>query len=268
MLSGASGVTLVGSLDDPTVLFSVDVPPGWRQGPGAYGGIGAAMVLRAMAACAGGRPVRTVSIQYCAPLPEGRHAVTVVRERVGIATTFASARLVAADRVVLHAIGTFGEDRSADLDREPARLDPAIPPADALASTPLPCPPYPEFLGRYDVRLAVGGLPYSGVDTERIGAWLRLREPEPVDPPLAVALLDAMPPAALTRTRTVRRMASVSLHAQFLRRLPDAALDPHAYAYVEVAAPATLAGYGDQHAAVYGADRRLLAVVRQLFAVV
>lgn len=258
------------------VAFDVQVPEGWRQGPGAYGGLGSATLLRAMQACAPGRPARTLSVQFCAPLPEGRHQVIVVRERVGAGSTFASARLVADDRVVLHAVGTFGADRAGDLDLPAPSLPSDVPDAERCARSPTPSPPFPAFLQNYDLRLATGALPHAGDPAARIGAWIRLvdaeQHPEPIDAAFAVALLDAMPPAALTRARpgpdgAMRRMASLALHAQFLARLPDPALDPRRHAYVVVGSPATSAGYSDQHAELYGPDRRLLAVVHQMFAV-
>jgi hypothetical protein len=49
--------------------------------------------------------------------------------------------------------------------------------------------------------------------------------------------------------------------------LPDPDADPEAHAYVEVRSAATRGGFSDQSARLYGPDRRLIAVVSQLFAV-
>jgi acyl-CoA thioesterase len=268
---GASAVTACGE-----GRWRARIPAGWRQGAGAYGGLGCAILLRAMAGAAGGRPPRSLSAQFCAPVPEGEHDVLVTVERRGSSMSFASARMLASERVVLHAVATFGADRSDRLDLEAPRLPDDLPPARDLPAAEAPSPPFPEFLQQYDLRITAGALPHGGEGAERISGWIRPRRPVPLSPWLAVALLDAFPPVALTRAAKPSRggasprptrMASVALHAQLLAELPDPAYDPADHAFVEVRSAATLRGYSDQSARLHGPDGRLLAVVSQLFAV-
>ncbi|MEQ1503745.1 MAG: thioesterase family protein [Myxococcota bacterium] len=251
----------------PHGTFEVTVDPDWFQGPGQYGGASAAMLLRAMQASAPDRPPRSLSVQFCAPVPAGDHRIVVQLERAGSGTTFLSARLVADERVVVHAMATLGVDRSTELDHDVVP-PPDAPPADAVPPVTVVSPPFPQFLRNFEMRLASGAGPYAGRHDPRLDAWLRPLAPEPVDAALAVGLLDAMPPVALSRARGPKRFGSVALHAQFLSPLPDPTVDPGAAWLVTVTSDLTRGGYSDQHAELYTPDGRLAALVHQLFAVI
>ena len=64
----------------------------------------------------------------------------------------------------------------------------------------------------------------------RIAAWVRLREPAPLDAPLAALLLDALPPAVSATFGVPRPLASVDFTIHFFARLRErgrAATDEH-----------------------------------------
>ena len=244
--------------------FLVDVDPSWFQGLGAHGGLTAAQMLRAMSSASTWRP-RSFTIQFAAPVPAGTSRIEVETVRKGSATAFVSARLIHADRVCAHAIASFGSERSTDLDA-PLHGLPDVPRAEDLPRSDFASGPV--FLRYWDVRMARGQLPFTGASEARIASWLRPLEAEPVDPMLAVAMLDVMPPAILPRATTPRPMATVSLSCHFLADLPDPGLDPARPLLVEVVSELTHGGWSDQESRLYSPEGRVLAIARQLVAVV
>jgi acyl-CoA thioesterase len=244
--------------------FPIAIEKGWFQGPGAHGGLSAAQLLRAMSTKSPW-PVRSLTVQFAAPVPAGASWIEVETVRKGAATTFLSARLVHEDRVCVHAIASFGAERATDLDAALVDL-PDVPPSEVL--TPADFTGGPVFLSHWEVRLARGAMPFSGASDARLAAWIRPIDPEPVDPMLAVALLDVLPPAILPKARMPRPMATVSLSCHFLAPLPDPGLDPARPLLVDVVSELTHGGYSDQESRLYTPDGRVLAVGRQLVAVV
>ena len=85
---------------------------------------------------------------------------------------------------------------------------------------------------------------------------------------LAVAVLDVLPPAILPRARSPRPMATLSLSYHFLAPLPDPTLDPDGSLLVDVVSRVTHGGYSDQESQLFTPSGRLLAVARQLVAVI
>jgi acyl-CoA thioesterase len=248
-------------------VYAADLGAGWTQGPGIYGGLSGAVVLRAMAHEAQGRPVRSLSLQYCAPLPPGPCRIEVTPERAGTGASFLSARVQADDRLQVHAIGAFGTDRPADLDEDHVR-PPSVPPPEDVPGFPPDLPGIPTFIRNWDLRFAYGAPPYSGAASSRVGAWIRPREPEPLDAALALALLDVLPPAILARETRPRPVTTMALHAHFLDAFPRADLPPDAFYWLDVHSLVTRAGHSDEEVRLFDRDGRLLALARQLFVVV
>ena len=233
----------------------------WFQGPGAYGGWSGAVLLRAMQAEVGPRPARTFTAQYATTVAAGDAAIEVAVERTGATTAFASARLVQ-DGVRVHAIATFGEDRSRDFDEDRER-PPAAPPASAVPAIPFR-PPAPVFLQQFRVHL-IEGFPYSGAERSGVRAWIRSAEVEPVDAPLALGLLDVLPPAILPRATSLRPMSTLVWHVHLLADLPGDGTEPW---LVDVESRITRAGFSDQETRLFRPSGELVGYGRQLVAVI
>jgi acyl-CoA thioesterase len=248
-------------------LFQVD--PSWFQGPGAFGGLTAATVLRAMMHEAPERSPRSFDIQFCAPVPAGSSEIEVKVERVGSAMSFLSARVLNQGKVCATAIASLGRDRSFDLDFAYQRPEGvlAVPDVEREMSGEPPPPPFPAFLRHFRLKFALGGIPYAGAPQAHVGVWMRPHEPEPVDYPLAVALLDVPPPALLVKASSFRAMSSVAISYHFLAPLPAPELDPSAPMLVEVRSHAASGGYADQEGRLYSPQGKMYAVARQLVAV-
>jgi hypothetical protein len=256
------------SPDDPAGRRRFGYDASWRQGPGVYGGLTAASLYRA---CADAAPaevpdwrLRSMSLQYLAPVvPTFADAdVTVVRR--GASSTFLEARLVQDDRVAVHALATFGRDRSPDLDEARAPLS-GVPAPDDLPALPYLEGVVPVFTQHVDFRIA-RGVPFSGGSSSEVGAWLRFRDPPPsLDVSDVLGLLDSPPPAFLARSVGVRPASTVSFQVHLLRPPPP---DPTAFWYVDVRSTVTAAGWSDEELWLYAPDRLPVAVGRQLVALV
>lgn len=265
MFGAASAVTDLGG-----GRFSFEVDPSWFQGKGAFGGLTAAVAARAMASVARGRPLRTMSIHFCAPVPAGVSEIEVQLQRTGLAMSFVAARVLRGSDVFATAIAAFGADRSRDLDFRDMPMPSTAPMTDPerqLMADPPPSPPFPAFLQHFRMSFALGSAPYASAADAHVGVWVRPRLPEPLDAPLALALLDAPPPALLTKAKPVRLMSSVSISYHLLADLPDPSLDPSFPMLVDVHSHATSGGYSDQEGRLFSPDGRCFAVARQLVAV-
>ena len=116
----------------------------------------------------------------------------------------------------------LGRDRSPELDFPHHRPEgmPPVPDVEREMNAEPPPPPFPTFLRHFRLKFAVGGTPYSGAEQAHVGVWIRPRDPEPLDYPLATALLDVPPPALLVKPTTLRPMSSVTIAYHYLSPLP------------------------------------------------
>ncbi len=192
----------------------------WYQGRGAYGGVVAGQLLRAMEHLVAdpGRPVRSFTVHFCAPATEGEAEVRGRIERAGKLITHATARVENAAGVVAVASATFGTARPGATTYFDAKR-PEVPPPDAVEPVPEHVP-MPTFCQFFEYRICVGSAPYSGGEP-RIGGWIRPRgELLPLDAALCVALLDAYPPSVLSTLEGIRPAASVDFTVHFFHALP------------------------------------------------
>ena len=144
----------------------------------------------------------------------------VKAERTGARSSFMSARIVQAGKVVTLATGIFGAARSTDLDLKTVRAL-EFPPPEDVPVLPPDLPQLPVFAREHlEYRFGYGAPPLSGASKAEFGAYLRLREPGPLDAATCVLLLDALPPAQSALTTEVRTFASVSIATTIQAELP------------------------------------------------
>lgn len=245
--------------------FTATIDDSWAQGRGLYGGMVAALLVRALVEVidAPDRHLRTVTVQFVAPAAPGPITVTVEVIRAGSSATFASARLVTANGVSATALGTFARDRR---DGPTALLDdrPAFAPFDIL-----PPPPWllgaPAFSTHVDYRWLLGSI-YSGEKEGVVGGWCRMKGDVTPDAAMFSALLDVWAPAALMLLDAPRPAATMDLTYHFLAPLPLQDVGPQEpYAARSICTWAK-DGYAEHVGSLWTADGRLVARQRQLVA--
>ncbi|MEZ4404704.1 MAG: thioesterase family protein [Kofleriaceae bacterium] len=248
--------------------FRWDVPDGWQQGKGAFGGLVIGALARAMCACEPDREraLRSLSAELCAPALTGATAITAAVLRRGRGTTYLEARAVQGGEVVARASALLGAARPPSALALPV-APPALPrAAEAAAIAPLGQPPSPRFTGHYEFR-PLGPVPFSGVTTPATAGWLRERgvvtAPRPLDAADVLALLDAWWPCALVVEPAPRPMATVAFTAQLV--VDPATLDPTAPFAYRAHLVGAADGYSVEQRHLWQHDR-LVALNQQTFA--
>jgi len=207
--------------------FAVTFTQDWTQGRGVYGGLVTAVVLNAVRQVVDPRRrLRAVSLSFCAPARPGPATVTTRLVREGALVSTVGAEIEGDGGVIASALVTCAAPRPLPDDVRATATVWRVTMPEATAPTdvePLPVdmPLMPVFTRHLEWRYGLGDPPGTA-GTSRVGIWLRFREPGVtiVDEAVAVALLDALPPALLSTLPAMRPAASVEWHVQFFAGLP------------------------------------------------
>jgi acyl-CoA thioesterase len=252
-------------LGEGRFLSRFDTP--WYQGRGAFGGVVAGQLLRAMEheLKDPARLVRSFTVHFCAPAVEGEARVHARIERTGTLVSYATARVENAAGVVAVASATFGIPRA----RGPRYFDfkpPQVPRPEELRPAP-PELPMPTFCQFFEYRFCVGSVPYSGGEP-RTGGWIRPKGPPLVmDAALCVALMDSYPPSVLSQVKGFQHAASVDFTVHFFQALPLAGERPGAH-YLRTGHSRWAAeGFSEDYQELWSEDGTLIAQCRQMVAV-
>lgn len=244
-----------------------DVPEGWRQGRGAWGGlVVAASVRAARAVDPGAPPLREITVHMVGPVLAGTATVACDLVRRGSATavwrvtigspvgeTWATATVV------------FGGDRALDVDARPVLAMPESPAWRDLEPLTLEPPLAPEFLQHLAVR-PVSGYPYSGASDDVL-AWVQPAAPlATYDEATLVGLVDAMWPAALVQVSTARPMATLSFSATLL--VVPSTVDPAVPLLHRGRMLGVAQGYSTESRELWTADGRLAVHNSQVIAII
>lgn len=244
--------------------FDAHVPEDWGQGRTAFGGVAAALLIRAAESLPGmaGIPIRSVDTAFVGPLPPGPATISAKILRCGKYLNHVSARILAEHcqepAATVHVV--FGGQR----DSAAVVADPAVKrtPIDDCITMPYIEGMTPRFTRNMEFRYA-SGIPFSGSASPTVSGYCRHREPVfgvaavagLVDgwPGAVMALLDAPAPASSVRW---------SLH-----RPHDAHVDGGAWHWYEAETVAAAGGHATITARLYTEDDQLVAWSEQLMAV-
>jgi len=247
--------------------FSAEVCESWFQGPGAYGGLTMALLVRGAEALARGRPLRALQATFCAPLRAGEVAGRAREVRRGGRVSYVAAELLQGGSVAASALLTFAKDRPGDEDYDHVPAHGVAPAAE--------CPRWPRregfpvFTNHLEYRQGLGSAPVSGATgAAEIGGWVRMLEPPAWDASYVLALLDAWPPAFYPRLAKVRPAGSVTISAELHHQGALEQLDAHDPLLVTNRSSLMRAGYASEENWVYAPDGQLLAHGSQLVALI
>jgi acyl-CoA thioesterase len=246
--------------------YRTEVDASWVQGRGVYGGIAAAILVRALEAEASkGQRVVRITTSFCAPLAAGpcRVEVDVVRAGRNVATMRASVWNEGASTPATTCLATLARPREPSALSYRGLVMPEVPPPEALEDGPSELY-VPVFAEHFALRQCVGPRSFSGGETACVGGWCRLREDAPVDTALVVAILDAWPPAAVGRASTWGAVASLEMTVHVLEPLPRSAPDP--WLYYEARSDHAEHGLADERAVLFDRTGTAIATAQQLVA--
>lgn len=199
--------------------YAWQVPDGWQQGRGAWGGLIIGALARAVAETEpdASRTLRTVSLQIMAPALVGEHRIRVEAARRGSAMSTWAVGLVDGDAAPIASMvaitGSPRAEDAADQGDWGIVRPPTAPPAESVDRM-RGGPPFPVFTAHLDMR-PVAGLPLSGGPAESVG-WVGYGDGAAYTAASLLALVDAWWPASLMRLQAMPRVASVNVTANLM----------------------------------------------------
>ncbi len=249
----ATSLTAV-SADGEGRTFSWEVPDGWQQGRGAYGGLPIGAMVSSVEQTDTDRPVRSVSLQLAGPALVGSHTVRVRPIRVGSRMSTWAVSVEADEGLVATAAVITGVARSRDEDADAPMGEgmPAAPPSDQVRVVDTP-PPFPTFTQHLSFA-PISGLPLSGGTPETTG-WVRFREPVRPTAASLLALADGWYTATLIPMRELRPIATVNFAATLL--VDPSTLDAEEPLLHHGLVTATRDGFASEQRRLWTADGRL-----------
>jgi len=252
-----SAILATARVDDG--VLEVDVGEDWLQGRSLFGGVQAALGVRALRALVPDTlPLRTLQTTFIAPVGAGRVRVSARVLRTGGSATIAEARILAGDETLCLFIAVFGKARASTVAR--ALAQPALP--EATPRT-LPFVPgmTPAFMQHFRARWVRGGLPFSGSTLPEASIELDLLDEGGAGEAQLVALADFPPPIALAMLKAPAPGSSLTWMLEFL------ADDSHRHGLerwrIDLEMPAARDGYTHQSGVLWAPDGSAAALSRQ-----
>ncbi len=242
----------------------------WAQGRGVYGGLPAGLMVRAMEALVDdpkATPLRSFTVHFCLPATPGEVTVHARVMRAGRRVTHAQAEVVRGEAVIAFASGSLAAGRPADLAWDRVPMPDALP-VENVPSINIAAMGGPRFTRFFEYRFAGGPMLWSGAEEPLVRMWVRPGQTATVvDAALVVGMLDAGPPAALTRTLGPRVVASVDFRVQLFGAMPLDGVDPTGFWLMESRADTVGEGYMEELTHLWAPDGRHVGTCQQLVAI-
>lgn len=249
---------------DGTLVW--DVPDGWQQGRGAFGGLVVAAAIRAMGRVVSNEELvlRAISATLCGPVVAGRAEIRVRELRRGSSTLALSCDIVQGDEVRSHLSAFYGASRVDDGDWSTSD-PPEIPDWREVDVLPIGPPMGPVFAQHIEFR-PDGIFPFSGAHERAARGFVRPRfTVDDPDEAYVALLMDAYYPAFFAALETPRPSATVMFLMEFFEGIEPGDQAP---AYLRSASPEARGGYSYEHRELWSADGRLLAMNQQSFCII
>lgn len=249
----------------------VTIPDGWDQGRATFGGIIAgALVSRALGELdLPDETLRSVTINFVAPTAAGPVSLETTVLRQGRSASQVEVRLWQADggqdpTVRAIALLTFGAPRASAVEVLPDSVTSAGDFA-ALESVPFIAGMTPDFIQNVDLRVAEGGLPFSGSHTGDLRGFMRFRElTSEFGVAHLITLIDGWPPAS---AQLLSQPAALSTMTWTVELVAPVSADPATIWSYDVVTDAAHEGYAHTGAQIGDGSGRLVALSRQTVAI-
>jgi acyl-CoA thioesterase len=255
-----------GAQDPRDALFSADIAPGWRAGRGPHGGYLAAILLRALTAAVDdpARAPRSLTIHYASAPETGPVEIRTTMERQGRSLSTLSARMEQAGRVTALALAAFSVPWEAPGANELPMPELAGPDAERR-STPKLFKGAPEFTRQLVMQPRVGAVPFAGSGAPmRIGGWIGLPEPRPVDAFSLALFCDAWFPPSFIALDAPAISPTVDLTIHFRQSISECDCDPADLCLSVFDTRLLHDGLFEEDGVIWAPDGTVLAQSRQL----
>ncbi len=247
--------------------FEANLPDGWQQGRGAFGGLVLGALARALMASEddAARTLRALTGEVFGPVQPGIADVEVRALRRGNGMSTWEAWLSQEGEVRARATTILGRSRAVDTDAVELTAPDVGGPWHAVAVAPIAPPFGPAFADHVEFRPR-GVAPFSSAWRSGAEGWVRFKRTVPLGMPELVALADAYWPARFAREAGPRPMATVAFTFEPL--VDPATLDPAEPLYHRATSPASSGGHAVELRELWTARGELVALNQQTFAVI
>ena len=247
-------------------LFAATIAPGWRAGRGPHGGYLAAIMLRALIDTVDdpSRTPRSLTIHYTRAPEPGPIEIRTTVEREGRSLSTLSARMEQGGRTTALALAAFSVPWEAPGANE-LPMPELAPPDPERRSTPKLFERAPEFTRQLVMQPRVGAVPFAGSGAPmRIGGWIGLPEPRPVDAPALALFCDAWFPPSFIALDAPAISPTVDLTIHFRQPISECECDPAALCLRVFDTRLLHDGLFEEDGVIWAADGTVLAQSRQL----
>ncbi len=234
----------------------------WLQGRTTYGGLSAAICLRAVQnSYSDLPPLRSAQINFIGPVA-GDVSVTARVMRQGRSVAYISAEMTGEQGLATQAVFCFGQSRESRLN-EDFTLPPNVPSVSEskdFFGTGFA----PNFALNYDCKLALGGFPISGSTHNEHYIWVRHKDQNANDIAALLGIADMPPPAVLPM---FKEFAPISSMTWMLNVLSEDISTIDGWWLMRSAAEHVRDGYSSQDMQVWNATGDLILSAMQNVAV-
>jgi acyl-CoA thioesterase len=242
-------------------VCTATVPDEWLQGRTVFGGLQAALAVRAMRGVVPAEvPLRTLQTTFIAPVPAGELCIEASLLRQGKSATQCEARILVDGQVACVNLGIFGAARASTVVVEPPYL-----PIDVQRQAPreMPYVPgvMPVFTRHFRFRWAEGGILFTGATEPRTKILVQLHDDVSIGEAQVLAIADSIPTPGLSMLKKPAFASSMTWTLELLTTRYDSAPDGEWRLDAEVVAGSE--GYLSHSALVWSPDRRPVALSRQ-----
>ncbi|MCW8195272.1 thioesterase family protein [Proteobacteria bacterium 005FR1] len=245
--------------------LSLNIGDDWLQGRTVYGGMQAAIAVKAMRLLADpAAPLRSLQVTFVGPVGGGEVSAQATLLRQGKSTGHVQATIIQEGTLRLIAVGIFAVDRQSQAFHAPAM--PAIPVSLEDASA-IPFAPgkRPPFLQHFESRIAEGAPLYSGAKTLVARMYAKHIDQGPCSDEHLAALADLPPPVAAMQLTEPAPGSSMNWQLDFIRTPAQLADNQWYRMDADVAAAGN--GYSYQNCSIWTEDGQLAMLSRQCMAV-
>jgi acyl-CoA thioesterase len=242
--------------------YGVVFDPAWWVVRGPNGGYLAAILVRAIRAevADDARALRSLTVHFLSVPAAGPGEARVTLERTGRGMSTVSARLEQDGKPIAIAVAALAGSYPSAVAYEASRM-PDVQPPEAIVLPAVPEGSFDApFRHHFDIHPAIGPMPFTSADRALTGAWMKLRQPQPIDEAVVVGLCDAWWPAPYAVTDRPLAAPTIDLTVHLRAPLPLAWDD----LLVEARSDTARDGFFEEDVRVFTRDGVLVAHSRQL----
>lgn len=248
-----------------TATARLSVADDWLQGRTVFGGLQAALAVRAMRQLVAPEfLLRSLQATFVGPVLAGPVSVQATVLRRGKSTQHLRAEVLVEGRVCFTALGILGGARDTVFTSLPS-APPAARAPEQLVNLPFIPGVTPAFTQHVEMRWAKGSPPFSGATDPNAQIYVRHRDDSAMSEAHLVAACDIIPPPVLSALKTPAPGSSMNWQLELLA--DPACLQGEDWLRFDVEMIAAHSGYSWQSSKIWSGQGELVAISHQCVAV-